>query len=80
MRKLIPQMQTSIDGFVGRTDEGPSGQVWDWDPNRSIVHVTCWSMNTSRRSHDHSNMQRKDRDEQNLMEDVHQRRINQPIH
>ena len=32
MRKLILQMQTSIDGFVGRTDDGPSWQVWDWGP------------------------------------------------
>jgi dihydrofolate reductase len=32
MRKLILQMQTSIDGYVGRTGEGPGWQVWDWGP------------------------------------------------
>jgi dihydrofolate reductase len=32
MRKVILQMQTSIDGFVGRKDEGPDWQVWDWGP------------------------------------------------
>jgi dihydrofolate reductase len=33
MRKLILQMQVSVDGFVGRQDEGPSWQVWDWGPD-----------------------------------------------
>jgi dihydrofolate reductase len=32
MRKLILQMQTSLDGYVGRTGEGPGWQVWDWGP------------------------------------------------
>jgi dihydrofolate reductase len=32
MRKLILQMQTSVDGFVGRSGDGPGWQVWDWGP------------------------------------------------
>jgi dihydrofolate reductase len=30
MRKLILQMQTSVDGYVGRAGGGPEWQVWDW--------------------------------------------------
>jgi dihydrofolate reductase len=30
MRKLILQMQVSVDGYVGRKGEGPEWQVWDW--------------------------------------------------
>ena len=33
MRKLILQMQTSVDGYVGRTGQAPNWQVWDWGPN-----------------------------------------------
>jgi dihydrofolate reductase len=33
MRKLILQMQTSVDGYVGRAGDGPNWQVWDWGPN-----------------------------------------------
>jgi len=32
MGKLILQMQTSVDGYVGRVGEGPAWQVWDWGP------------------------------------------------
>ena len=32
MRKLILQMQISVDGYVGRAGEGPNWQVWDWGP------------------------------------------------
>lgn len=32
MRKLILQMQTSVDGYVGRAGDGPNWQVWDWGP------------------------------------------------
>ena len=32
MRKLILQMQTSVDGYVGRAGAGPNWQVWDWGP------------------------------------------------
>lgn len=32
MRKLILQMQTSVDGYVGRAGKGPEWQVWDWGP------------------------------------------------
>ena len=31
-RTLILQMQTSVDGYVGRAGEGPEWQVWDWGP------------------------------------------------
>jgi dihydrofolate reductase len=31
-RKLILQMQTSVDGYVGRAGGGPEWQVWDWGP------------------------------------------------
>jgi dihydrofolate reductase len=30
MRKLILQMQVSVDGYVGRKGEGPEWQLWDW--------------------------------------------------
>jgi dihydrofolate reductase len=30
MRKLILQMQVSVDGYVGRANQGPDWQVWDW--------------------------------------------------
>jgi hypothetical protein len=30
MRKLILQMQVSVDGYVGRIGEGPNWQAWDW--------------------------------------------------
>jgi dihydrofolate reductase len=30
MRKLILQMQTSVDGYVGRSGNGPGWQVWNW--------------------------------------------------
>jgi dihydrofolate reductase len=30
MRKLILQMQVSVDGYVGRPGEGPGWQLWDW--------------------------------------------------
>jgi dihydrofolate reductase len=30
MRKLILQMQVSVDGYVGRKGEGPGWQLWDW--------------------------------------------------
>ena len=33
MRKLILQMQASVDGYVGRAGEGPEWQVWDWGPD-----------------------------------------------
>jgi dihydrofolate reductase len=32
MRKLILQMQTSADGYVGRAGGGPEWQLWDWGP------------------------------------------------
>jgi dihydrofolate reductase len=32
MRNLILQMQTSVDGYVGRFGQGPGWQVWDWGP------------------------------------------------
>jgi dihydrofolate reductase len=32
MRKLILQMQVSVDGYVGRAGHGPNWQVWDWGP------------------------------------------------
>jgi dihydrofolate reductase len=32
MRKLILQMQTSVDGYVGRSGDGPNWQVWNWGP------------------------------------------------
>ena len=32
MRKLILQMQTSVDGYVGRADAGLDWQVWNWGP------------------------------------------------
>src|SRR3954453_16771360 len=32
MRRLVLQMQTSVDGYVGRAGEGPGWQVWDWGP------------------------------------------------
>lgn len=32
MRKLILQMQVSVDGYVGRAGGGPNWQVWDWGP------------------------------------------------
>lgn len=32
MRKLILQMQTSVDGYVGRAGEGPDWQIWNWGP------------------------------------------------
>ena len=30
MRKMILQMQMSVDGFVGRKGDGPGWRVWDW--------------------------------------------------
>jgi dihydrofolate reductase len=30
MRKMILQMQMSVDGFLGRKGDGPGWQVWDW--------------------------------------------------
>jgi dihydrofolate reductase len=30
MRKLILQMQVSVDGYVGRPSGGPDWQLWDW--------------------------------------------------
>lgn len=30
MRKLILQMQASVDGLVGRDGDGPGWQLWDW--------------------------------------------------
>src|ERR1700744_1958637 len=30
MRKLILQMQVSVNGYVGRAKEGPGWQLWDW--------------------------------------------------
>ncbi|HEY1604768.1 MAG TPA: dihydrofolate reductase family protein [Allosphingosinicella sp.] len=33
MRKLILQMQTSVDFYVGRAGKGPDWQVWDWGPD-----------------------------------------------
>lgn len=30
MRKLILQMQVSVDGYVGRPAGGPEWQLWDW--------------------------------------------------
>lgn len=27
---MILQMQMSVDGYLGRKDEGPDWQVWDW--------------------------------------------------
>lgn len=32
MRKLILQMQISVDGYVGRADAGLDWQVWNWGP------------------------------------------------
>ena len=32
MRKLSLQVQTSVDGYVGRAGEGPDWQVWNWGP------------------------------------------------
>ena len=32
MRGLVLQMQTSLDGYVGRKGDGPGWQVWDWGP------------------------------------------------
>ena len=32
MRKLILQMQVSVDGYVGRGGQGPDWQVWNWGP------------------------------------------------
>ena len=32
MRNLILQMQVSADGYVGRAEDGPGWQVWDWGP------------------------------------------------
>lgn len=32
-RKLILQMQVSVDGLVGRDGDGPGWQVWDWGPD-----------------------------------------------
>jgi dihydrofolate reductase len=29
-RKLVLQMQVSVDGFVGRCGEGDAWQLWDW--------------------------------------------------
>lgn len=33
MRKLILQMQTSVDGYVSAAREDLSWQVWDWGPD-----------------------------------------------
>lgn len=33
MRKLILQMQVSVDGYVGRKADGPDWQVWNWGPD-----------------------------------------------
>jgi dihydrofolate reductase len=33
MRKLILQMQVSVDGYVGRPGGGPDWQLWDWRDN-----------------------------------------------
>jgi dihydrofolate reductase len=33
MRKVILQMQVSVDGYVARSGEGPHWQVWDWGPH-----------------------------------------------
>jgi dihydrofolate reductase len=33
MRKLVLQMQVSVDGYVGRAGKGPEWQVWDWGPD-----------------------------------------------
>ena len=30
MRRMILQMQMSVDGYLGRKGEGPDWQVWDW--------------------------------------------------
>lgn len=30
MRKMILQMQMSVDGYLGRKGEGPEWQMWDW--------------------------------------------------
>jgi dihydrofolate reductase len=30
MRKLILQMQVSVDGYVGQAERPPSWQLWDW--------------------------------------------------
>src|ERR1700748_3205641 len=30
MRKLILQMQVSVDGYVGQTGRDPSWQLWNW--------------------------------------------------
>ena len=30
MRKMILQMQMSVDGYLGRKGEGPGWKVWDW--------------------------------------------------
>jgi dihydrofolate reductase len=30
MRKLILQMQVSVDGYVGQAGRAPSWQLWDW--------------------------------------------------
>jgi dihydrofolate reductase len=32
MRNLILQMQTSVDGYVGRAGGGPEWQLWNWGP------------------------------------------------
>ena len=32
MRKLVLQMQISVDGYVGHAGGGPQWQVWDWGP------------------------------------------------
>jgi dihydrofolate reductase len=29
-RKLVLQMQVSVDGFIGRRDSGAAWQLWDW--------------------------------------------------
>lgn len=33
MRKLVLQMQMSVDGYLGRKGQGPEWQVWDWGKN-----------------------------------------------
>lgn len=33
VRKLILQMQVSVDGYVGRKADGPDWQVWNWGPD-----------------------------------------------
>jgi dihydrofolate reductase len=32
MRRLILQMQVSVDGYAGRGGDGPDWQVWNWGP------------------------------------------------